>query len=61
MNAENKELILKGIKAVPFGVALGLIFGLLFGFGVGCIVTGLSTLAICEYSLTNGGTIVASG
>jgi len=53
MKEQTKECLMKGIKAVPFGVALGLIVGLLFGYGVGCIVCGLSTLAICEYTLTD--------
>ena len=53
MKEQTKECLMKGIKAVPFGVALGVIVGLLFGYGVGLIVTGLTTLAICEYSLTN--------
>jgi hypothetical protein len=52
MKEQTKECLMKGIKAVPFGVAIGITGGLLFGFGIGLIVTGLTTLAICEYTLT---------
>lgn len=53
MKEQTKDAIIKGMKAVPVGVALGIVVGLMFGFGVGCIVCGLSTLAICEYTLTD--------
>lgn len=53
MKEDTKENIITGLKAIPFGVALGIITGLMFGFGAGCIVCGLSTMAICEYTLTN--------
>jgi hypothetical protein len=54
MKKETTEKIIKGVKMVPFGVALGIIFGLLFGFGVGLLICGLSTLAICEFKLSDG-------
>ena len=53
MKEQTKDVIIKGMKAVPVGVALGIVVGLMFGFGVGFIVCGLSSLAICEYTLTD--------
>ena len=53
MKEDTKQCVVKGIKSVPFGVAMGIIAGLLFGFAIGCLVCGLSTLVICEYTLSN--------
>jgi predicted patatin/cPLA2 family phospholipase len=53
MKKETYEYFIKGLKSVPFGVVIGIAAGLLFGFAVGCFVCGLSTLVICEYTLSN--------
>jgi hypothetical protein len=53
MKKETNEYLIKGIKLVPFGVVIGIAAGLLFGFAIGCLVCGLSTLVICEYTLSN--------
>ena len=53
MKEDTKQCVVKGFKSIPLGVGLGIVAGLLFGFAVGCFVCGLSTLVICEYTLSN--------
>lgn len=48
MKKETTEKIIKGVKIVPIGVALGIIVGLSFGFIMGVMICGITTLAIIE-------------
>lgn len=47
MKEDTKDHIINGLKSIPIGVAIGIITGLMFGFGVGCIVCGLTTYSFC--------------